>query len=155
QIARELQLSEKSPESVLASLSSFFGKHFEYSTWLGDDSVPGFYRNPISEFLLQRRKGHCEYFATASTLLLRQAGIPARYATGYAVQERRGGEYLVRARHAHAWCLAWVNGAWQEIDNTPGVWEAVEAGRASFWEPISDGWSRLVFGFSKWRWGQS
>ncbi|MBT8330725.1 MAG: transglutaminase-like domain-containing protein, partial [Deltaproteobacteria bacterium] len=39
----------------------------------------------IENFLTRSRSGHCEYFATATVLLLRQAGIPARYARGYSV----------------------------------------------------------------------
>ena len=41
----------------------------------------------LDDFLNRSRAGHCEYFATATVLLLRAAGIPARYATGYSVQE--------------------------------------------------------------------
>lgn len=155
QITAELKLKGKPGEEAVRSLSAFFSRHFEYSAWLGEEPFWGSNRSPLSQFLLQRRKGHCEYFATATALLLRQAGIPARYATGYAVEERKGREYVVRGRHAHAWCLAWVNGAWREVDTTPGSWETVEAGRASFFEPLSDAWSRLWFEFSKWRWGQS
>src|SRR5262249_30107678 len=97
----------------------------------------------------------CEYFATATTLLLREAGIPARYAVGYAVQEKKGRQYLVRERHAHAWCLAWINDAWREVDTTPPGWSQIEASRASFWEAVSDLRSRLWYEFSKWRWGKT
>jgi transglutaminase-like putative cysteine protease len=45
---------------------------------------------PLARFLLRTRSGHCEYFATATVLLLRQLGIPARYAVGYAVHEASG-----------------------------------------------------------------
>ena len=155
QIAAELKLADKTPEEAVRVLESFFSRKFEYSAWLGDPSLRSATRNPISEFLLRRRKGHCEYFATATTLLLREARIPARYAVGYAVQERKGREYIVRARHAHAWCLAWVNGAWRAVDTTPGSWTEIEAAHATFWEPISDAWSRLWFSFSKWRWAQT
>jgi hypothetical protein len=106
------------------------------------------------EFLLKTRAGHCEHFATATTMLLRAAGVPARYAVGYSVQERKGTQWVVRERHAHAWCLAWVNGAWRDVDNTPASWAATEAARATGWEKISDAWSRVWFEFSKWRWGK-
>ena len=59
----------------------------------------------------------------------------------------------MRQRHAHAWCLAWVNGAWRDVDNTPAGWADIETGRASSWEAIADAWSRVWFEFSKWRWG--
>ena len=63
--------------------------------------------SPLTRFLLTSRSGHCEYFATATVLLLRQLGIPARYAVGYSVHETSGSGYVVRERDAHAWCLAW------------------------------------------------
>jgi len=154
-IGDELKLREKSPSEVLKSVAAFFYQHFEYSTWLGDEGDHGLYRSPITQFLLETRKGHCEYFATATTLLLRYAQVPARYTVGYAVAEHRGNDYVVRARDAHAWCLAWVDGAWREVDNTPSSWREAEASHVSFWQPLSDAWSRFWFAFCKWRWSQS
>ena len=94
----------------------------------------------LSDFMTRTRSGHCEYFAAATTLLLRAAGIPARYATGYAVEERSGLEdaYVVRSRHAHAWTRAWIGGRWIDLDTTPPDWVAEEAGQAPFWESLAD-----------------
>ena len=79
-------------------------------------------KSALSHFLLQSRAGHCEYFATATVLLLRAAGIPARYCRGYAVQEfsKLENRFIVRDRHAHAWTLAYVDGIWTNFDTTPG-----------------------------------
>jgi hypothetical protein len=98
--------------------------------------------------------GHCEYFATATVLLLRAAGIPARYAVGYAVSEwsPREGRYLVRARHAHSWAQAWVDGAWRDVDTTPPGWASMEASSAAPWERLTDLASWAFFVFSRWRW---
>ena len=83
---------------------------------------------PLTRFLLTSRSGHCEYFATATVLLLRQLGIPARYAVGYYVHEPAGSGYVVRERDAHAWCLAWnrQTGSWDDFDTTPASWVAIE-----------------------------
>src|SRR5205807_1199702 len=83
-----------------------------YSTWKGERPRK---ESALEEFLLNSRAGHCEYFATATTLLLRAAGVPARYAVGFSVQEwsRLEQRYIVRARHAHSWTLAYVNGGWR------------------------------------------
>ncbi len=50
-------------------------------------------------------KGYCQHFASAMILLLRAQGIPARMGIGYAGGEWRnkGGFYVVRQKHAHAW----------------------------------------------------
>jgi hypothetical protein len=146
---------------VLRKVAAFFQDHFEYSSYLrGDERVSlkagqGTNETPLARFLLRRRAGHCEYFATATALLLRKAGIPTRYAVGYSVQEIKGAKAVVRERHAHAWCLVHVNGVWQDFDTTPASWAEVEAKHARFWQPLSDAWSRLWFEFSKWRYGQT
>ena len=112
---------------------------------------------PLSRFLLRSRAGHCEYFATATVLLLRQLHIPARYGVGYAVHESSGGKYVVRNRDAHAWCIVWNENthAWQDFDTTPSTWIGVEEARASRMQAWWDFWSRLMFEFSKFRWGQT
>src|SRR5262249_43284954 len=100
----------------------------------------------------------CEYFATATTLLLRQDGIPARYAVGYAVHENSSGrKYVVRQRDAHAWCLVWdeEKGSWQDFDTTPASWLEAEGMRVSRFQGLSDAWARIVFEFSRLRWAQT
>ncbi|NQT51465.1 DUF3488 domain-containing protein [bacterium] len=95
--------------------------------------------DPIEDFLLNTRRGHCELFAAGMVVLLRALHIPARMVTGF-----RGGEwneygqfYIVRQRHAHAWVearLPVTHLFWQSFDPTPPAPEA----------PASQGWlSRL------------
>ncbi len=66
--------------------------------------------DPAEDFIVHSKSGHCEFFATVLTLMLRSQGIPARVVTGY-----RGGEWdpetgecLVRQWHAHAWVEALI-----------------------------------------------
>ena len=154
QIAAELklkQLARESPEAALAALNRFFVQNFGYTTYLEGDRKPE--RSALSRFLLGHRKGHCEYFAAATVLLLREAGIPARYAVGYSVQESRGSQYIVRERHAHAWALAYVDDVWIDVDNTPPAWNQIESQRAPWWEPLSDAWSNAKLLFARLRWG--
>ena len=98
-----------------------------------------------------------EYFATATVLLLRELGIPARYAVGYMVDERSGGGYVVRERDAHAWCLVWNAAAhtWEDFDTTPAIWLAEEKKHAPAMQWLSDFWSWLRFQIAKLRWGQA
>ena len=128
----------------------FFGSRFAYSLALSRrDGAP----RSLNQFLLEDRRGHCEYFATATVLLLRYAGIPARYATGYAVQEWSAleNQYVVRKRHAHAWALAWIDGRWQELDTTPSVWAAEEQQSASLLQPLYDLLSLLNYRVILWQ----
>lgn len=79
--------------------------------------------DPVLDFLLRDRSGHCEYFATAMALLARSLDIPARVATGYRVAEWSplGGYHVVREQNAHAWVEVWEEGkGWSVRDPTPG-----------------------------------
>jgi transglutaminase-like putative cysteine protease len=78
--------------------------------------------DPVLQFLLRDRKGHCEYFASALALLGRSVGIPSRVVTGYRVVERNplGNYYIVRERHAHAWVEVHLAGhGWVSVDPSP------------------------------------
>jgi transglutaminase-like putative cysteine protease len=153
QVANQLRLRDLEPEAALKAVAAFLAGDFRYTTWQ-EPRRRRTNETALTEFLLKTRAGHCEHFATATTMLLRAAGVPARYAVGYSVQEKKGEQWVVRERHAHAWSLAWVNGAWRDVDNTPASWAATEASRATRWEKISDAWSNVWFAFSKWRWGK-
>ena len=127
----------------LAGLQAWFAGNFRYTLLLGDG-------RDLERFLLQDRRGHCEYFATSTVLLLRSLGIAARYVTGYSVQEYSPIEktFLARQRHAHAWAEAFVEGRWIEVDNTPSTWLLAEEDDAPFWQPLADlasfVWHRLT-----------
>jgi hypothetical protein len=159
QVIAELQLKQQGRREVLHTLSAFFQdpKKFRYSTWQGPEKLKSTNETALGRFLLRTRSGHCEYFATATVLLLRQLGIPARYAVGYAVHEASGRKYVVRQRDAHAWCLVWnePSNTWLDFDTTPASWVAAEGGRASWTQFLSDCWSRIVFEIAKFRWGQT
>jgi hypothetical protein len=151
----ELHLRGQSQEDALKTIGEFFTTKFTYRLWQDADNDQDNTLTPVSRFLLKTRAGHCEYFATATVLLLRDLGIPARYAVGYSVHEAAFDGYVVRQRDSHAWCLAWNEDKkiWEDFDTTPGT--GVEAGRggASLW--LSDTWWWFRFQLSKLRWGQT
>ena len=154
-IVGELELNPDKPRDALAILSRYFTANFSYSTWVAANAQGDTNVTLLANFLLNTRAGHCEYFATASTLLLRKAGIPARYVVGYSVSEKRGENYIARERDAHAWCLAWVEGHWLQVDNTPASWHQVESQHSSFVQAVKDFFSDLWFRFSVFRWSKS
>jgi transglutaminase-like putative cysteine protease len=118
-----------------------------------------FDRDPLLDFLVVQRKGHCEYFASAMALLARAVGVPTRVVTGYRVAERSPfGYFIVRQRHAHAWVESWVDGAWISVDPTPPaavppsrtpLLSALADAASTGWEAIDD-WlqARTTFEFS-------
>lgn len=119
QLLKSLNLRGKSAQERLQAVEAFFGQGFQYSL---DLRQPQNGETPLTAFLLEHRAGHCEYFASATSLLLRAAGIPTRYTVGYVVDEYSPAEqqYVVRANHAHAWVMAYVNGSWVTVETTPG-----------------------------------
>ena len=144
QVVNALALEGLSAAEVLERLDRWFNESFRYTLRL---EGPPRGTTALSHFLLGRRAGHCEYFASAAVLLLRQAGIPARYVRGWSVQEYSDLEdaYVARVRHAHAWVSAWVGGAWRDFDPTPPDWSALEAEERPWWTPVLDLWARLTF----------
>jgi len=109
--------------------------------------------DPIEDFLFNRKEGHCEYFATALTLMLRAAGIPARLVCGYkggVVRSDKKDWLEVQQRFAHVWVEAWFDDhAWTTFDATPAdarsqsvlsvaerkgsLWEDVQSTLAGLW----------------------
>ena len=143
-------LEKRSERERVAGLEAWFAKNFRYTLFLGDAQRGA---RDVERFLLVDRAGHCEYFATSTVLLLRALGIPARYVTGYVLQEysQREKSFLIRQRHAHAWVEALVDGNWVEVDTTPSSWISAEEDTASFWQPVFDLANFASFRFSEWQ----
>jgi protein-glutamine gamma-glutamyltransferase len=149
-VAEELGLSGLSGREAVVSLERFFAAGFEYSIWQGGNRATT-NSSALGSFLREWRSGHCEYYATATVLLLRAAGVPTRYAVGYSIDERRDGLWLARGRDAHAWCLAYLDGRWLDVDTTPGEWREREAAEAGWWEGPADWISDAWYRFALWR----
>ncbi len=158
QILAELKLREEPTLSGKLRILSQFFQGFEYTRYntikpprIGGENT----KTAIGLFLTESRRGHCEYFATAACLLLREAGIPSRYAIGYAVCELDGkrGEWVVRGLHGHAWTRVWDQeaGLWLDFDPTPGSWLATETGGGRSLQWLSDWLQRTNEDFALWR----
>ncbi len=105
---------------VQRALDHFGAEPFHYT--LNPPLLPG--RDPLDDFLFTTRRGFCEHYAAAFTVLMRAAGIPARVVTGYQGGELNPiGDYLiVRQRDAHAWAEVWLDGrGWVRVDPTAAV----------------------------------
>jgi protein-glutamine gamma-glutamyltransferase len=141
----------------LAILRTWFRENFTYSKspTISSSSQVVITPSPIAQFLTSERRGHCEYFASASALLLREAGIPTRYATGYAVAELdvKRKEFILRGTHAHAWCRVWdaEKSQWLDFDTTPGTWLASITPAGSATQRFNDELKRLRENFFLWR----
>ena len=147
-IVTQLNLGSRTPQDILSQVSQFFATEFDYSLELARQ---GNNKTPLSAFLLNNRSGHCEYFATATALLLRRVGIPTRYVVGYSVHElsQLERQYIVRSRNAHAWTQVYIDGKWQTFDTTPSSWIAFEDRNNSNWQNIKDIFAWIGFKFTQ------
>ncbi len=137
QYARELRKKFPNDRSLVAAvLSRFRDDQFYYTL-----SPPLLNQHPVDDFLFNTRSGFCEHYASAFTVLMRAADIPARVVTGYLGGEINPiGKYiLVRQADAHAWTEVWFpDQGWTRIDPTAAVSPSrVERGIASAL-PLSD-----------------
>ena len=78
-------------------------------------------------FLESSETGYCVHFATAATVLLRAAGIPARYVTGFRCEATAGQPLVVTTEEAHAWA--------EYYDADLGYWQILEATASGVAQP--------------------
>jgi transglutaminase-like putative cysteine protease len=113
---------------VVRAVEAYLASHERYRL---DSPVPRAGEDAVDVFLFRDHVGFCEQFASAETMLLRAAGIPARFVTGLAYGHDLGDgtrEYL--ASDAHAWVEFWLPGTgWVSSDPTAGA--ALDAPRDS------------------------
>ena len=120
ELADDLKARGRTDHQRVLEVRDFLGSegNFAYSL----EFLPTPDVDPIEDFLFTQREGHCAYFASAMVLLLRQMGIPARLATGFAEGEYVPAikAYVVRQADAHAWVEVPYNGhGWVAFDPTP------------------------------------
>src|SRR5207253_3039973 len=115
--------------------------------------------DPLSDFLFDVRKGHCEYFATAMAVMLRTRGIASRVVNGFLPGEynEASGAYTVRQSDAHSWVEVYFpqTKAWVTFDPTPSAGRAarVRTGLAAqlskYTEALELMWFQYVVGYDK------
>jgi transglutaminase-like putative cysteine protease len=141
-LAKEITRSADNNYDKAAAVDRYLRTHFGYTLQL-PRSVP---RDPIANFLFERKQGHCEYFASAMAIMLRTVGIPSRVVNGFRTGEFNdlSSQYLVRASNAHSWVEAYFPGyGWISFDPTPAAPAQMHTGwnrsmlyldaMASFW----------------------
>ena len=113
---------------ITNGLDNHYDKAIAIERWLEtnltytlDQRDPGG-TEPVHYFLFDRKKGHCEYFASAFAILARISGIPTRQVNGFLGGEwnEYQGYVAVRAGDAHSWDEVYFPGAgWVTFDATP------------------------------------
>jgi protein-glutamine gamma-glutamyltransferase len=118
---RPLSNDHSQDARIAANFEKYLRDNFQYTLDLTNAGAIG-NRDPLVAFLTDFKKGHCEYFAGAMTLMCQSVGIPARVVVGFHVDadayNSLGNYYLVRQSDAHAWCEAYTGTHWQPFDPT-------------------------------------
>jgi hypothetical protein len=107
--------------------------------------------DPLAHFLFERRRGHCEYFASAMAVMLRTQGVPARLVNGFfgGIDNPISGLHVIRSRDAHTWVEAYIPAyGWIEFDPTPaapdGVMNPWMAQLWMYWDALQSVWGDWV-----------
>jgi len=119
QLAAQVTASAKNNFDKAAALENHLRTRYGYTLQLPRTQV----KDPIANFLFERKQGHCEYFASSMAVMLRTLGIPSRVVNGFRTDEFNDltGNYVVRAKDAHSWVEAYFpRYGWQTFDPTPG-----------------------------------
>ena len=119
QLALEFKQRYPQPSELVAAIA----EHFRQQPFYYSLRPPPLGRDSVDQFLFQTRTGFCSHYASATALLLRHAGIPARVVGGYLGGDWHAeqGYLAVRQREAHAWVEYLQQGQWQLFDPTAAV----------------------------------
>ncbi len=153
-IIEESEIDRKDVQAVARLLEGHFLSSGKYGyTLSAQRRDPGV--DPIEDFVVNNPQGHCEYFASALTLMLRSLGIPARMVVGFKGEELNNLDdfFQIRQLHAHTWVEAYIpqhqmppwppghpfsnrglsSAGWLRLDPTPGSSTAESDIDASGW----------------------
>jgi len=117
-LARQVTEGLETEQQRAAAIEAYLKRSYGYTTQLPAQAPA----DPLAHFLFERRKGHCEYFASAMAVMLRVVWVPSRLVTGFqsGIFNPVTGWRLIRASEAHSWVEAFVPGAgWRTFDPTP------------------------------------
>ncbi len=118
-LAREITGDRATPFEKARALETYLLKNYSYSLEMRGSPNTS---DPLAAFLFDVRRGHCEYFASAMVIMLREVGIPARLVNGFRRGEynKLGDDWTVRQYDAHSWVEAYFPPfGWYDFDPTP------------------------------------
>jgi len=135
--------------------------------------------DPIADFIINKKTGHCQFFASSLALSLRTLRIPTRLVIGFRPSEYNdvGGYFQVLQNHAHVWVEAYfllqeieesrlkdranipippwaTRGVWLRLDPTPAA-DGSNAGgsfrvsNTQTFDAMQDFWTEMVMNMDK------
>jgi transglutaminase-like putative cysteine protease len=144
ELAGELRAGAATTYDFILAVQAWLAEHTVYDL---DAPVPRDDADAVDHFLFEGQRGFCEQIATATAILLRLEGVPARLATGYVPSSRDpvSGVWISRAKDAHAWVeVRFPNLGWVPFDPTADVPLAGDSSPASIGGDLLRGALALV-----------
>jgi hypothetical protein len=148
-LAEEIAAGSQNEYDKAANIERYLKTRYAYTLDLTGPRVD----DPLANFLFVRHAGHCEYFASALTVMLRAIGIPARYVTGFLPGEFNDltGDYIVRESDAHTWVEVYFPSyGWITFDPTPpgngkhgGTFDRLTL----YWDWFQSAWSEWIVNY--------
>ena len=119
-VDKSISIEDLTADEKALAIMKYLRKNYTYTT----EVEPGEYEDFVSDFLINKKEGYCTYFASATVIMCRIAGIPARYAEGFNMnnEESISGKYKITNKDAHAWAEVLVNplkDQWAVADSVP------------------------------------
>ncbi|MFM2223579.1 MAG: hypothetical protein RLZZ78_1836, partial [Armatimonadota bacterium] len=131
----EAGFTEETAQAVVAALQREHSYSLTFSPNPGD-ALASFLDAPGDD-------AHCAYFASATVMLLRHLGYPARLVSGFFAHEPAADGITVRGRDAHAWAEVHVpNKGWVLVEATPAA--GLPAGNPESVGALSRLWERIT-----------
>lgn len=98
-LAEQLTAGRETPYDKAVAIESYL-RTIPYNQQIDGPSAG---QDGVDYFLFRSKEGYCDYYASAMVVLLRAAGVPARYVQGYTQGEYEESIYHVRGIDAHGW----------------------------------------------------
>jgi protein-glutamine gamma-glutamyltransferase len=147
-LAHRITAGKSTAAAKVVAVMDWLARTHEYSLDIGRG---GGSSDPVVNFLFDRKVGHCEYFASAAAVLLRNVGVPTRYVNGFLGGEWNavGQHVTVRQNRAHAWIEAYLGElGWMRVDATPAVRPPARMGKIrQLLDSVEFFWGRWVVGY--------
>jgi len=148
-LARTVTAHSTSAFDKASAIEMYLRTHYGYTLDLSG-TPPA---DPLAYFLFDRRAGHCEYFASAMTVMMRSLGIPSRYINGFLPGEYNSvdGNYVIRASDAHSWVEVYFpDYGWITFDPTPPSDDeplSLASRIAQYWDWFQVTWGEWVINY--------
>ncbi len=115
ELAQRLTANCTNDAAKVLSIVKYLSSEMAYSTDVQD--VP--HDRDFVDWFLETKSGYCTYFASATAVLSRAAGVPARYVEGYRLPDHtpKSMPVILTGKESHAWSEVYLQGiGWIPVD---------------------------------------